>query len=98
MSDKFGLMSLARVDGKYLEGQAYLDCSQQTAAEVDLEVQRLLEEAFAEAKQLLESNRTLLVEISEYLLTKETITGDELMAYVNADQQKKESDTEQTAE
>ncbi len=85
MSEKFGLMSTASVQHQYLDGQAYMDCSQETAAEVDKEVMRFLEEAYADTKALLMENRSLLDEISEFLLVKETITGDELMAYVNAD-------------
>ena len=85
MSEKFGLMSTASVQNQYLDGQAYMDCSQETAAEVDREVMRLLDSAYSDAKRILTENRQLLDEISEFLLVKETITGDELMAYVNAD-------------
>ncbi len=85
MSEKLGLMSTASVQNQYLDGQAYMDCSQNTAYEVDQEVKRILDTAYAEARQLLVDNRSLLDEISEYLLVKETITGEELMAYVNAD-------------
>ena len=85
MSEKFGLMSTASVQNQYLDGQAYMDCSQETAAEVDKEVMRILDSAYTDAKRILTENRQLLDEISEFLLVKETITGDELMAYVNAD-------------
>ena len=85
MSEKFGLMSTASVENQYLDGQAYMDCSQETAAEVDREVMEILQKAYADAKRILTENRGLLDEISEFLLVKETITGDELMAYVNAD-------------
>ena len=85
MSEKFGLMSTASVENRYLDGQAYMDCSQETAAEVDKEVMEILQKAYADAKRILTENRGLLDEISEFLLVKETITGDELMAYVNAD-------------
>ena len=88
MSEKLGLMSTASVQNQYLEGQAVMDCSQETAAEVDREVKEILDKAFADAKKILVDNRGLLDEISEYLLVKETITGDELMAYVNADKNK----------
>ena len=84
MSDKLGLMSTASVQNQYLDGQAYMDCAQSTAAEVDMEVKRFLESAYDDAKRILTENRSLLDEISEFLLVKETITGDELMAYVNA--------------
>ncbi|MBQ1169598.1 MAG: AAA family ATPase, partial [Oscillospiraceae bacterium] len=99
MSDKFGLMSTASVQHQYLDGQAYMDCSQETAAEVDKEVMKILEGAYNGAKQLLTDNRALLDEISEFLLVKETITGDELMAFVNADKKSEApAETEETAE
>jgi len=85
MSDRFGLMTTASVQNQYLDGQAYMDCSQETAAGVDQEVMKILDSAYADAKRILTENRQLLDEISEFLLVKETITGDELMAYVNAD-------------
>ena len=85
MSEKFGLMSTASVENQYLDGQAYMDCSQETAAEVDREVMQILQQAYADARRILTEHRGLLDEISEFLLVKETITGDELMAYVNAD-------------
>ena len=88
MSETLGLMATASVQHQYLEGQSYMDCSDQTAAEVDAEVKRILDAAYADARRILTENRALLDEISEYLLVKETITGDELMAYIHADQNK----------
>ena len=75
-----------------------MDCSQETAAKVDDAVQKLLNEAYNDAKQLLSDNRALLDEISEYLLSKETISGDELMSYVNADKNRLEAPAEETTE
>ena len=98
MSEELGLMAPATVQGQYLEGQAYLDCSQETSAKVDAAVQKILNESYAAAVQLLTDNRALLDEISEYLLVKETITGDELMAFVKADQEKTEAAEETPAE
>jgi cell division protease FtsH len=86
MSEELGLMAPAAVSHEYLDGQAYLDCSQETSALVDKTVQLLLNKVFEEAKAVLLANRSLLDEISEFLLAKETITGDELMAYIKADQ------------
>ena len=88
MSDEIGLMAPAAVNNQYLDGQTYLDCSQETSAKVDAAVQQLLNRIYEETKQTLIDNRGLLNEISEYLLAKETITGEELMAYVNADKEK----------
>ena len=86
MSDALGLMAPATVTNTYLEGQSYLDCSQETAAIIDREVQKLLQSAYQDAEKILRDNRALLDEISLYLLSKETISGDELMAYINASQ------------
>ncbi len=85
MSEELGLMAPASISNQYLDGQAYMDCSQETSAKVDAAVQKLLSQVYEETKQILVENRGLLSEISEYLLAKETITGEELMAYVNAD-------------
>ncbi len=90
MSQELGLMATASVRNEYLDGQAHMDCSQETAAKVDTAVQKLLSQCYAEAKQLLTDNRSLLDEISEYLLIRETITGEELMAYIKASQQNSE--------
>ena len=96
MSDELGLMATASVRNEFLDGQAHLDCSQETAAKVDAAVQNILNQCYADAKRLLTENRRLLDEISEYLLTKETITGEELMAFVKADNG--QPDTPETAE
>ncbi len=95
MSEELGLMAAASVQSQYLESQAGMDCSNETAAKVDAAVKRLLDESYAAADRLLRDNRELLNEIAEYLLTKETITGEELMAYVNADQQTEEAPAEE---
>ena len=95
MSDELGLMATASIHSQYLDGQAHMDCSQETASKVDMAVQKLLNQCYEDAKRTLIENRSLLNEISEYLLAKETITGDELMAYVNA---AKAEPKEETAE
>ena len=86
MSEELGLMAPASVSNQYLEGQSYMDCSQEVSAKVDVAVQSLLNRVYEEAKATLTQNRALLDEISEHLLSKETITGDELMAFINASQ------------
>ena len=86
MNEVLGLMAPAAVQNQYLEGAAQIDCSQATYALVDEEVKKLLDQCYNDAKQILTENRALLDEVALYLLEKETITGDELMAYVNASQ------------
>ena len=87
MSDALGLMAPATIANQYLDGQPYLDCSQDTSAIVDQETKKILHSCYEDSVRLLTEHRNLLDEIAEFLLTKETITGDELMAYVNADAQ-----------
>ena len=94
MSDEMGLMAPATVANQYLDGQPYLDCSQETSALVDREAKQLLHSCYQESLQLLTENRELLDEIALYLLAKETITGDELMAYVRAAQAEPETTPE----
>ena len=98
MSEALGLMAPAVVHNQYLDGSAQMDCSEQTAAKVDAAVQQLLDTCYAQSKDLLTANRALLDEISAYLLEKETITGEELMAFVRAGQPKTEDDSETPAE
>ena len=79
MSEKFGLMGLARQENMYLSGRAVLECGDDTATEVDAEVSRILKEGYEEAKKILSDNRTALDEIAKFLIEKETITGKEFM-------------------
>ena len=79
MSEKFGLMGLARIENQYLSGRAVMDCGDDTATEVDQEVMKMLKEAYDKALNVLRENREALDQISEYLIEKETITGKEFM-------------------
>ncbi len=79
MSKKFGLMSLETVEDQYLTGRAVMHCSDETAADVDSEVMKLLKDSYKEAKKLLKENRKLLDKLAAFLIKKETITGSEFM-------------------
>ncbi len=84
MSEELGVMAPVVVHSAYLDGSGQMDCSQETAARIDMAVQKLLSDCYARSVQVLTENRPLLDEIAEYLLSKETITGEELMRFVNA--------------
>lgn len=83
MSDTFGLMGLESVESQYLDGRSALNCSDQTAAKLDDEVNKMLKEYYAKAKELLSENMECLDSVAEYLIDKETITGKEFMDIVN---------------
>lgn len=79
MSEKFGLMSLEKIENPYLSRNAQLNCSDKTATEIEEEVKLLLKERYEDAKKLLIENRDKLDRIAEFLYEKETITGKEFM-------------------
>ena len=83
MSDNFGMMALETVGNQYLGGDASLACSEQTAAKIDEEVRQVIAQCYDKAKQILSENMPKLHELAEYLLERETITGEEFMNILN---------------
>ena len=79
MSEKFGLMSLEKINDPYLGRHSQLNCSDKTATEIEEEVKILLKEKYEEAKKLLRENRDKLDRIAKFLYEKETITGKQFM-------------------
>ena len=88
MSEKLGLMALSTVSNPYLDGSTMMNCADSTSSAADEEIHKLLMSCYEDAKKLLVAHRSLLDEIALFLLTKETITGDEFMTYVNAENKK----------
>ena len=80
MSDKFGMMALASRRNQFLDGGYGIDCAQDTAADIDKDVMELLRQSFDKAVQIIRDNREDMDKVVEYLLKKETITGEEMMA------------------
>lgn len=83
MSEEFGMVALETVNNQYLSQDTSLMCSEDTAAKVDDAVMRMIKEAHAQAKTILEENKDQLHELAKYLYEKETITGDEFMKILN---------------
>ena len=105
MSERFGLVGLATVESKYLDGRDVMNCSDKTAAEVDAEVVAILKESYEKAKELLGENRELMDKLAAFLIEKETITGKEFMAIFRKEkgipepeEEKKEDKEEPAAE
>jgi cell division protease FtsH len=77
MSDRVGLVRVAqRQNGNYFpgaEGAFQRDCSELTAQEIDAEVKRILDRAYAEAKEILEHHRDQLEHVTAELLKAETL-------------------------
>ncbi len=83
MSDKFGMMALETVTNQYLGGDTSLACSPETSTLIDKEVQTIIKESHDKARNILEENKKKLIELSKYLLEKETISGAEFMSILN---------------
>ena len=84
MSDEFGMMALETVNGQYLGGDTSLACAAETAAIVDEKAKTLLKKEYEKAMDLLKNSKQKLHELAKYLYEKETITGDEFMQILNA--------------
>ena len=82
MCDEFDMMALGSVQSQYLDGGYSMTCAQETYAAADRETIKILRQCHEEAKQILRENRELLDKIAAYLLKKETITGQEMMAII----------------
>ena len=83
MSDKFGFVAMETTTNKYLGGDSSLSCSPATEAMIDEEVRNIVERAHEKAINILKENMEALHEISRFLLTKETISGEEFMEILN---------------
>lgn len=83
MSEEFGMMALETINNPYLGGDASLLVSSETAAKIDAEVQSIIKDCHQQARQILEQNRDKLDELAQYLIEKETISGEEFLEILN---------------
>ncbi|MCB2286156.1 ATP-dependent zinc metalloprotease FtsH [Clostridium algidicarnis] len=84
MTDKFDMMALESMSNRYLDGRPVQNCSAETAALIDAETLNIIKECHKGAIDLLKESKDLLIEISETLIEKETLSGDEFMSIINA--------------
>ncbi|WP_417015964.1 ATP-dependent zinc metalloprotease FtsH [Alistipes sp.] len=82
MSEKYDMMGLETVNNAYLGGDNSLTCSSVTAAEIDSEVLRIVKQAHEKARDILTAHRAILDEAADFLMRRETITGEEFMRIV----------------
>ena len=86
MSSSFDMVALETVNNKYLGGDASLVCSPDTAAKVDEEVNNIVKSAHVKALKILSDNSEKLHELARFLLERETITGEEFMKILQAEE------------
>ena len=82
MCEEFDMMALGSVQNQYLDGTYSMSCAQETYAAADRAVIAIIRQCHEDARRILEENRELLDKIAAYLLKKETITGQEMMAII----------------
>lgn len=83
MTEEFDMMATEVVNNQYLGGDTSLACSQETAGRIDAKVLSIIKEAHEKARQILSENRDKLDVLANFLLEKETITGEEFMKILN---------------
>ena len=87
MSEEFDMMALETIENQYLGGDASLACSPETAARIDGQVLALIKAAHEKARKILSENQDKLHELAQYLMEKETITGEEFLQILNGRQE-----------
>ena len=87
MTEEFDMMATEVVTNQYLGGDTSLACSQETAGLIDAKVLSIIKEAHEKARQILSENRDKLDVLANFLLEKETITGEEFMALLHQEEQ-----------
>ena len=86
MTEEFDMMATEVVTNQYLGGDTSLACSQETAGRIDAKVLSIIKEAHDKARQILSENREKLDVLANFLLEKETITGEEFMALLRQEE------------
>ena len=80
MSEKLGTVAFDADHDEVFIGRSMghtRSYSEETAAEMDQEIRRIIDEAYAQSQRILEQYRPQLVQVAEYLLAHETMTGQE---------------------
>ena len=78
-SDRIGTVNYSNSEEVFLGNDftTHKNYSDQVAREIDEEVKRIIEEAYAEAERLLKDNMDILTRVAEALLLVETIDGEQ---------------------
>ena len=95
MSDRLGTVLYGSGHAEVFLGKDYgsgKDYSEQTAAAIDEEIQRLIKTSYEEAKQILSAHIDRLHFVAQYLLKHETMDGDQFAAAMKEDATEEELD------
>jgi cell division protease FtsH len=94
MTEKFGPLTFERERRPlFLDigiPQGSREYSEETAREIDEEVKKLVDGAYAKVREMLTANQDNLRKLAAALLDKETIEGDEIRKLLGLPEKKKE--------
>jgi cell division protease FtsH len=81
MNSTLGPVAFDRANSQFLsDGTQRRPISDEVAQQIDQQIKESIERGYSTARQILESNRSLLNKIAEALLEKEVLEGDELQS------------------
>lgn len=83
MSDEFDMMALEKESNRYLNGNTVMICSDNTGSRADAEILNIIKSCHKKAVDILKENTEALHRIAEFLIEKETISGEEFMEFLN---------------
>ena len=83
MSDEFDMMALEKESNRYLNGNTVMTCSNNTGSRADAEILNIIKSCHKKAADILKENTEELHRIAEFLIEKETISGEEFMEILN---------------
>ncbi|MGI6266299.1 MAG: ATP-dependent zinc metalloprotease FtsH [Candidatus Metalachnospira sp.] len=83
MSDEFDMMALEKESNRYLNGNTVMTCSDNTGSRADAEILNIIKSCHKKAVDILKENTEALHRIAEFLIEKETISGEEFMEILN---------------
>lgn len=99
MSERLGARTFGDQNNEVFIGLDYghtVDYSQETAAVIDEEIHKIIDECYKRCTDILNSHRESLTKVAELLLEKEKIEGEEFDALFAADSKDSENPTENT--
>ncbi len=79
MTDRFDMVGLESTSSQYLDGRPVSNCSAETQTQIDQEILSIVKKQHQRAISLLLENKEKIQALSEYLLEKETLTGEEFL-------------------
>lgn len=77
MTDRFDMVGLESPSSAYLDGRPVRKCSEATEKAIDDQILTIIKKQHERALNILLENREKVNEIAQFLLEKETITGEE---------------------